>query len=81
MCVSEMDLPGFGLCSKTWKWGPYWRIGGKIEPADGPITFVRVNLVNSCKLYKLNSVIKLLALLPRLHFDFREVQPHDSCLL
>ena len=42
---------------------------------------MRVNLVNSCKLYKLNSIIKLLALLPRLHFDFREVQPRDSCLL
>lgn len=53
----------------------------KIEPADGPITFCEGKLVNSCKLYKLNSVIKLLALLPRLHFDFREVQPLDSCLL
>lgn len=34
-----MDLPGFGLYNKTWKWGLYWRIAGKIEPADGPTTF------------------------------------------
>lgn len=72
-----------GFWNKIGKWSLYLREEqGKLNLRDGFLTFYEKNhLINGCKLCKFDAIIKLLAPLHHLRFDFREVQPRDTFLI